>query len=506
MDEHPTQPNQPNDPQHPGTPSQGVWWVGADGTTAPHQPVQPQSPQPAPQQPERPAEQTQPQPWSQPQHGQPQYGPSQQPVGPHAPYGAYPATPYAPAGDATSVYAFPAASPSAERRSGGASWARRGAAAAVLALVAVGSGTAGAAIAGHDSRSSSASPAAVATAAPAAATAPVQSLAKVAAAVTPSVVSVGFTSSQGSGEGSGVILTADGQILTNNHVVAAAAGGGSLTVKFADGKSATATILGRDPSTDLAVIKAQGVSGLTPATLGSSSSLHVGDTVLAIGNPLGLEGSVSAGIVSALHRSVDIPAEEEQQSPQQMFPGFGGGSGSDGSGGSGSGGSSSSSSGTVLKNAIQTDAAVNPGNSGGALVDAAGRVVGINSAIASLSSGSGQSGSIGVGFAIPIDTAKVIAAELAKGQTVQHPVLGVTITDATGGSAGAQIGTVVSGGGADKAGLKAGDVITAVDGSAVRDAEGLQAAISGHQPGQSVSVTYTRGGSSSTTTVTLGSS
>ena len=422
------------------------------------------------------------------------------------PYAPHSADPYA--AQTSDAYATTAFAPPTPTRAG-TPWFRRGAAAAVLAVVALASGTAGAAIAGsfgdHDATQVAAT--GTTTAAQASSTTttpPTQSLAQVAAKVTPSVVSVSFTSEAGSGEGSGVVLTPDGQILTNNHVVAAAANGGSITVKFSNGKSAAATILGRDPSTDLAVIKAKGVSGLTPATLGSSGTLHVGDTVLAIGNPLGLEGSVSAGIVSALHRSVDIPAEEQQQSPQQMFPGYPFGSG--GSGGSGS--SSSSTGGTVLKNAIQTDAAVNPGNSGGALVDVTGKVVGINSAIATLSSSSssGESGSIGVGFAIPIDTAKVIAAQLAKGEAVRHPVLGVTIADPTNGSAGAQIGSVVSGSGAARAGLLKGDIVTAVNGTAVTDADSLQAAIANLQPGDTATLTITRDGASKTVKVTIGSS
>jgi putative serine protease PepD len=486
----------------PDSTSGGAWWVGADGTAT----TGPGSPYGF---------------GDASRSGGSPYGPT---------YGAgYGTTPsydsagyssaaggHVPSGAPGDPYATTTLPPQPVQPRTGTPWFRRGAAAAVLAVVALASGTAGAAIA-NEFDNKAATPVAAGGTTPAAqtssdTTAPAtQSLAKVAAKVTPSVVSVSFTSSAGAGEGSGVILTSNGQILTNNHVVAAAANGGSITVKFSDGKSASAKILGRDPSTDLAVIQAQGVSGLTPATLGSSSSLHVGDTVLAIGNPLGLEGSVSAGIVSALHRSVDIPAEEQQQSPQQMFGnpfgGLGGSGGSGGGSGSDGSGSSASSSGTVLKNAIQTDAAVNPGNSGGALVDINGNVVGINSAIATLSSsGSSESGSIGVGFAIPIDTAKVIAQQLAKGQSVKHPILGVTIADPTNGSAGAQIGSVNAGSGADQAGLKKGDIVTAVNGTAITDADALQAAIANHQAGDVVTLTYTRNGSQHTARVTLGAS
>ena len=207
-----------------------------------------------------------------------------------------------------------------------------------------------------------------------------QLLAKVAAAVQPSVVSVLVTLPNGTEEGSGVILSSSGNILTNAHVVADA-GNGRITVTFSDGSTATAHVVGSNTSKDIAVIKAEGVSGLTPATLGSSSTLHVGDTVLAIGSPLGLEGSVTSGIVSALHRDA----------------------------GKESGASSDS---VALNDAIQTDAAINPGNSGGPLVDASGRVVGISTAIATTSS---DSGSIGVGFAITIDDAMDAANGILSG-------------------------------------------------------------------------------------------
>jgi putative serine protease PepD len=207
-----------------------------------------------------------------------------------------------------------------------------------------------------------------------------QVLAKVAAAVQPSVVSVLVTLPNGTEEGSGVILSSSGDILTNAHVVADA-GSGRIRVTFSDGSTATARVVGSNTSKDIAVIKAEGVTGLTPATLGSSSTLHVGDTVLAIGSPLGLEGSVTSGIVSALHRD----AGKE---------------------------SGSSSDSTALNDAVQTDAAINPGNSGGPLVDASGRVVGISTAIATTSS---DSGSIGVGFAITIDDAMDVANGILSG-------------------------------------------------------------------------------------------
>jgi putative serine protease PepD len=354
--------------------------------------------------------------------------------------------------------------------------------------VALGSGLAGAEIALHRDAGSTATVASGTVVK--GGTSPTETLAKVAAAVQPSVVSIKVTASGGTDEGSGVIMTSNGAILTNNHVISAAANGGTITVTFSNGDTAKATIVGRDASTDLAVIKASGVSNLKPATFGNSDSVHVGDTVLAIGSPLGLEGSVSAGIISALHRPVDVGSSDQQ--PQSPF-------------GDPFGQQQQSQGGTttVLNDAIQTDAPINPGNSGGPLVDAQGRVIGINSAIASLSSGTGQSGNIGVGFAIPVDEAQRVAQQLLKGQTVTHAVLGVSASDVTGG--GARVEAVTASSGAAKAGLKAGDVITKVDDTTVSDATELTAAIRAHSAGDKVQLTYTRNGSSHTTTATLGS-
>jgi putative serine protease PepD len=306
--------------------------------------------------------------------------------------------------------------------------------------------------------------------------APTEGLAKVAAAVSPSVVSITVDAGQSGDTGSGVILRSDGTIVTNNHVVEAAAdGAGTISVKFNDGSTASATIVGRDPATDLAVIKASGVSGKKPATLGSTGSVHVGDTVLAIGSPLGLDGSVTSGIVSALHRTVALGSES------------GGGTGAS------------------VNDAIQTDAAINPGNSGGPLVDDTGRVIGINSAIASLGQtvGGSQSGNIGVGFAIPVEEVKSVSDQLSKGQTPKHALLGVNINDDPNG--GALVTSVVSGSAAAKAGLRAGDIITQVDQASIDDGTTLSEVIRAHNPGDKVTVHYTRSGAQHTTTVTLGS-
>lgn len=294
----------------------------------------------------------------------------------------------------------------------------------------------------------------------------------VSAKVLPSVVQIAFSGQAGSGTGSGVVLSKDGIILTNNHVVAEAADGGSLTVTFHDGKSVPATIVGRDPGADLAVIRVENVDDLVPVQLGSSSDLKVGQQVVAIGSPLGLSGTVTSGIVSALNRPVVS--------------------------GDGSGGSQS------VLNAIQTDAAVNPGNSGGALVDAQGRLVGINSAIATLGASQGsQSGSIGLGFAIPIDQAKRIADELVKNGVASRAVLGVQSQDVQGG--GAQLTTVADGSGAAKVGLQVGDVVTSLGGTRIANSEGLLATVRSQAPGSTVDVTYVRDGKTVTAQVTFGS-
>lgn len=217
--------------------------------------------------------------------------------------------------------------------------------------------------------------------------------AQVAAAVQPSVVSIEARVSGGTSGGSGVVLRSDGVILTNAHVVS---GARAVAVKFSDGRTASAQVLGADKANDVAVVKAQGVSGLKPATLGDSANLAIGDTVLAVGSPLGLDGSVTSGIVSGLGREVREGGEEPQLPP-------------------GLRGRLSEQQQTVIKNAIQTDAAINPGNSGGALVNASGQVIGVNTAIAT--SGS-SNGNIGVGFAIPIDSAKKAADAIIAGASV----------------------------------------------------------------------------------------
>jgi putative serine protease PepD len=296
------------------------------------------------------------------------------------------------------------------------------------------------------------------------------SLADIAATVKPSVVSIQTQT----GEGSGVVFNTDGYIVTNNHVVATAQGN-TVRVIFADGKSTTATIVGTDPKTDLAVVRVTGVSGLVAAKFADSNALRVGDTVLAVGSPLGLEGSVTSGIVSALNRTISEGGDQNAppQSQQQT---------------------------TDIGGAIQTDAAINPGNSGGALVDLNAAVVGINTAIAT----SGQSnGNIGVGFAIPGNLAKRVAQNLIDGHKVSHPFLGVQVQTADG-NGGATISGISSGSPAQQAGLATGDTITRAGGKDIHTSEDLVSVVQTSNVGDRLSLTVVRGGKQLAITVTIG--
>jgi putative serine protease PepD len=300
------------------------------------------------------------------------------------------------------------------------------------------------------------------------------SLAGIADAVLPSVVSV----STGSGEGSGVILSADGFVLTNNHVVAGAENG-RVEVAFSTGKSAAGKVVGTDPRTDLAVVKVDGVDDLKPAAFGDSTAMRVGDAVLALGSPLGLEGSVTSGIVSALNRTIQASGQQEEQSP--LAP-------------------QEQQRGQSLAGLLQTDAPINPGNSGGALVNLKGEVIGINTAIAT----SGQSqGNIGVGFAIPSNKAKAVADQLRAGEKVSHPFLGVNVIDAEGGN-GALISSVQPESPAAKLGLQQGDVVTRLGGKEINDSDDLVTAVQTGKVGDRVELTYVRNGEEKTATVTLG--
>ncbi|GGL34076.1 trypsin-like peptidase domain-containing protein [Phycicoccus endophyticus] len=306
-------------------------------------------------------------------------------------------------------------------------------------------------------------------------------------AVAPSVVAITATLSNGEAQGSGVIIDSSGHVVTNNHVVS---GAQSLQVTLSDGRTFSAQVKGTDSSTDLAVITIDNApSDLTPIAMGDSDELEVGDPVMAVGNPLGLAGTVTTGIVSALNRPVTTESESEQQDPFN-------------------GGYQQQQSEPVVTNAIQTSAAINPGNSGGALVNASGQLVGINSSIASLGSSSSQSGSIGIGFAIPVTEVRSIAEQLIDTGTAQHAYLGVypqdgTASDGSATRAGAEIAQVESGTPAEKAGLQKGDVIIALDGDPVDSAESLVGYVREQSVGSTVTLTVLRDGESIEVKATL---
>lgn len=286
-----------------------------------------------------------------------------------------------------------------------------------------------------------------------------------------SVVAITVRQELGGAEGSGVIFDAEGLVLTNAHVVE---GGRAFDVVLADGRVLDADIVGLDETTDLAVLRlSDPPADLVVATLGDSDTLRVGQEVMAVGNPLGLAGTVTTGIVSALDRPTVTEGARE----------------------------------AVVTNAIQVDAAVNPGNSGGPLFDAAGRVVGINTAIATLS-GSSRSGSIGLGFAIPVNLAKQVAEQIVEDGVVSHAFLGVTLADGVAevegvARQGAVVGQVVPGSPAEGAGLREGDVIVAVDGRPVASAEALTGYVRARRVGQETSISYVREGVRHEVTVTL---
>ncbi|TDV45369.1 S1C family serine protease [Actinophytocola oryzae] len=284
----------------------------------------------------------------------------------------------------------------------------------------------------------------------------------VAEKVSPSVVQLQVEGRNAAGEGSGFIISSDGLIVTNNHVVEVAAKSGKITAVFSDGSTASATVVGRDPTSDVAVVKADGKTGLPVVDLGSSDALKVGQGVVAIGSPFELSGTVTSGIVSSLHRPTRAGGEDGSQA-------------------------------TVM-DAIQTDAAINPGNSGGPLVNMAGQVIGINSAIYSPQTGGGsgqQAGSIGIGFAIPIDQARRTADEIVKTGKATQTILGVSVRDNQGG--GALIVDVTAGGPGAQAGLKTGDVVTKLDDRHIDTSDALVAAVRSHKPGDKVRLELSNG-------------
>jgi putative serine protease PepD len=303
---------------------------------------------------------------------------------------------------------------------------------------------------------------------------------QVAKQVLPSVVTISAKGATSAGTGSGEVIRSDGYILTNNHVIAPAASGGTIQVLFSDGKTAAATLVGRDPLTDVAVIKVD-ETGLPAIPIGKSSTLLVGQPVVVLGAPLGLSSTVTSGILSALDRTIEVPGENSQSA--------------------------------LLINAIQTDAAINPGNSGGAMVNCAGQFVGIPSAGASVPSSSGESsgGSIGLGFAIPSDTAITLANEIISTGKVSHAYLGIDAVPispeaaATNGVApGLYVRALDPAGPAQAAGLRVGDIITTIDGQPADSTDQLVALTLSKHPGDKVELGYQRGATKGTATVTLG--
>ncbi|MCL6739090.1 trypsin-like peptidase domain-containing protein [Streptomyces neyagawaensis] len=310
------------------------------------------------------------------------------------------------------------------------------------------------------------------------------SVAGIAASALPSVVTLHVSGSDAQGTGTGFVLDKRGHILTNNHVVEPAGDDGEITVTFSGGETADASLVGRDSGYDLAVVKVSGVDELKPLPLGNSDDVRVGDPVVAIGAPFDLANTVTSGIISAKERPITAGGDGGDRSDVSYV------------------------------DALQTDAPINPGNSGGPLVDVNARVIGINSAIRSAGSGSesdgGQAGSIGLGFAIPINQGKRVAEELINTGKATHPVIGVTLDMDYSGD-GARVGddsdgTVKEGGPADRAGIRAGDVITAVDGQRVHSGDELIVKVRAHRPGDRLELTVQRDGGEQKVTLTLGSS
>ena len=310
-----------------------------------------------------------------------------------------------------------------------------------------------------------------------------------AAAIKDAVVAIRVEGSNKQGQGSGVIIDAKGHIVTNNHVVSGAGQGAKLSVTIGD-KTYSAKVVGTDPSTDLAVLKLENPpSNLTVASWGDSSKLKVGQPVMAVGNPLGLSDTVTTGIVSALNRPVTTQAVNDNNVDDTNF-------------------NSQRDSDVVVTSAIQTNAAINPGNSGGALVDSSGALVGITSSIASLASNgssSGQSGNIGIGFAIPSAQVKSVVEQLIANGTVKHPQLGIRASNGTSGTQlGAKVEDVTQGSAAAQAGLQKGDLITAIDGTPVVGSESLVAQVRSYEVGKEVTLKVLRGSETLELKVTLG--
>ena len=500
------------------------------GAAAPHVYGSPAYPQPVAQgQPNQPGA-----PGASAAYGQPQYPAASYPT-PHDNYaGGHPAagqayatapgSSFGPAGQAGQAYATadPTATPTAPTTQKPAGKAGKVVGILVAAaLVGGGAGFGGAALWGAVGGNGTTGPAAGPSTAivnnPQTATLTTE----IAAKVVPSVVTLDVSGKSQAGSGSGVILSSDGYLLTNTHVVTLDGAESNPTIRAttSDGRIFTAKIVGLDPLYDLAVLKLVDASGLTPIEFANSSKLNVGDTAIAVGAPLGLANTVTDGIVSALNRSIEIASSAvpessatQQDAPKQPSPGE--------SQGPGEGGSPwffdipgqnapKSGADRISIAVIQTDAAINPGNSGGALVNGKGQLIGINVAIATASgTGGGQAGSIGVGFAIPSNVAERISSEIIESGAATHGLLGATVQSAASQAdatvAGALIHELTPGGAAEKAGLQPGDVVTEFNGSPITSAVDLTAQVRAVAAGSTVELTYLRGTTSHTVDVTLG--
>ncbi|MGN6127346.1 MAG: S1C family serine protease [Humibacter sp.] len=303
---------------------------------------------------------------------------------------------------------------------------------------------------------------------------------RIANEVLPTIVTINVSAPGGNGVGSGEIIRKDGYIVTNNHVISSAANGGDIAVTFSNGHTELAKLVGRDPQSDLAVLKVSSSSDLPVIDLGNSENVSVGEPVVALGAPLGLSSTVTAGIVSALGRNVPVPTDNGQT--------------------------------TTLAGAIQTDASINPGNSGGALVDCDGHLVGVNTAIATVpnEAGTGGGGSVGIGFAVPVNLASRIANDLITNGKVVYPYFGVQVTpippavaERWGIEDGLYVQFVDPQGSAAKAGLQQGDIITKIDGQAANRADVLTTLLLTRKAGDTVQLTYVRDGTEHTVTATL---
>ncbi|NQX12844.1 trypsin-like peptidase domain-containing protein [Microbacteriaceae bacterium VKM Ac-2855] len=464
----------------------------------PAAPAQQYTPYPAPVAPTPPVAPASYAPPTAPRYGEyaaPQQSAPGAPGAPTAPVGAF-GQPTEASATATAAPEGPTPPPAAPRRRAGVSIV------AALAIGAVIGGVAGAGVFGIWSASQNAGTRVVASSGAQTITVnnadDATTATAVAAKATPSVVTISVSGGSSAGTGSGIVLSKDGYVLTNTHVVTldGEIADATISVTTSDGTIYDATIVGTDPTDDLAVIKLADATGLTPMTFADSSDVNVGDTAVAIGAPLGLSGTVTDGIISALNRSIQVASSAAPESGDTTDGSTGGSTDSPFNFDIPGQTQPSTATSSISLPVIQTDAAINPGNSGGALLNQDGELIGVNVAIASASSSSSsdQSGSIGVGFAIPSNVAKRIADEIIANGSATHGLLGASVADSTTGSLGAAVQDVTSGGAAAAAGLKKGDIVTDLDGTPITSASDLTAQVRAQAAGSTVSLTYIRDG------------